>query len=112
MAEVNVITGFLGQPEDPKTLLYRISTFITAIPSFILIVIGVDTYKILILSQVVLSIQLPFTLIPLLILCRRRRLMGQFTSKNTEFILALLISILVIVLNVYLLYSTITGGNA
>jgi manganese transport protein len=112
MAEVNVITGFLGQPEDPKTLLYRISTFITAIPSFILIVIGVDTYKILILSQVVLSIQLPFTLIPLLILCRRKRLMGQFASRNTEFILALLISTLVIVLNVYLLYATITGGNA
>ncbi|MFA6857561.1 MAG: Nramp family divalent metal transporter [Treponema sp.] len=112
MAEVNVITGFLGQPEDPKTLLYRISTFITAVPSFILIVTGVDTYKILILSQVVLSIQLPFTLIPLLILCRRRRLMGRFASKNTEFILALLISMLVIVLNLYLLYSTIAGGNA
>ncbi len=112
MAEVNVITGFLGQPEDPKTLLYRVSTFITAIPSFVLIAAGVNTYKILILSQVILSIQLPFTLIPLLILCRRRRLMGQFASNPVEFILALLISALVIVLNVYLLYATITGGNA
>jgi manganese transport protein len=112
MAEVNVITGFLGKPEDPKTLLYRAATFVTAIPSFILIASGVNTYKILILSQVVLSIQLPFTLIPLLILCRRRRIMGQFASTNTEFITALLISALIIVLNMYLLYSTITGGNA
>jgi len=111
MAEVNVITGFLGKPEDPRTLLYRIATFITAIPSFIIIVLGVDTYKILIFSQVILSVQLPFTLIPLLILCRRKKLMGIFTSKPSEFILASLISILVIALNIYLLYSTLFGGN-
>jgi manganese transport protein len=111
MAEVNVITGFLGKPEDPRTLLYRIATFITAIPSFIIIVLGVNTYKILIFSQVILSVQLPFTLIPLLILCRRKKLMGIFTSKPSEFILASLISILVIALNIYLLYSTLAGGN-
>ena len=32
MAEVNVITGFLGKPENPRTLLYKISVFITAVP--------------------------------------------------------------------------------
>lgn len=111
MAEVNVITGFLGKPEDSKTLLYRISTFITAIPSFILIVAGLDTYKILIFSQVILSIQLPFTLIPLLILCRRKTLMGTFRSPMPEFIIASLISILVIGLNIFLLYSTLKGGT-
>ena len=110
MAEVNVITGFLGKPEDPKTPLYRISTFITAIPSFVLIAVGVDTYKILILSQVVLSIQLPFTLIPLLILCRDKRLMGAFRSSGREFAAAFAISTLVIGLNIYLLYSTFAGG--
>jgi manganese transport protein len=110
MAEVNVITGFLGQPEDPKTLLYRISTFVTAIPSFVIILLGVDTFKILILSQVVLSIQLPFTLIPLLVLCRKKSIMGVFRSNRMEFIIATLISILIIGLNVFLLYSTVTGG--
>jgi manganese transport protein len=77
MAEVNVITGFLGKPEDPRTLLYRLSVFITAVPSFIIILLAVDTFRILIFSQVVLSIQLPFTLIPLLILCRERKVMGR-----------------------------------
>lgn len=110
MAEVNVITGFLGKPEDPRTLLYRISTFVTAIPSFILIAFGVDTYKILIFSQVILSVQLPFTLIPLLVLCRKKSLMGVFRSNAREFAIAVLISILVISLNVYLLYSTLAGG--
>lgn len=110
MAEVNVITGFLGQPEDPRTLLYKLSVFVTAIPSFLIILLAMDTYRILIFSQVVLSIQLPFTLIPLLMLCRDRTLMGVFKSSRREFAAAVTISVIVILLNLYLLYSTIFGG--
>jgi manganese transport protein len=58
----------------------------------------------------VLSIQLPFTLIPLLILCRDRRVMGGFRSNTREFAAAVAISAVVIVLNGYLLYSTIGPG--
>jgi manganese transport protein len=114
MAEANVITGFLGKPEDPRTLLYRISIFVTALPSFLIILWGLDTFRILIFSQVVLSLQLPFTLVPLLILCRSRRIMGGFRSRLREFAAAIVISIIVIVLNIYLLYSTTAegGGNA
>ena len=110
MAEANVITGFLGKPEDPRTLLYKISVFITAIPSFVIILSGLDTFKILIFSQVILSIQLPFTLVPLLILCRDRRIMAGFRSTSMEYCSAIVISAIVIALNIYLLYSTITGG--
>lgn len=111
MAEVNVITGFLGQPEDQRTLLYRLSVFITSIPSFIIILMVLDTFRILIFSQVILSIQLPFTLVPLLLLCRDKKLMGRFASGKTEFIAAVIISAIVIILNIYLLYSTITGAS-
>ena len=48
-----------------------------ALPAVVLIVIGLNAYRALILSQVVLSIQLPFTIIPLLILSRRRAVMGD-----------------------------------
>jgi manganese transport protein len=111
MAEVNVITGFLGKPEDPRTLLYRISVFVTAIPSFLVIMLAMDTFRILIFSQVVLSIQLPFTLIPLLMLCRDRNRMGRLRSSQTEFVAAVVISAVIIALNIYLLYSTIAGGD-
>ena len=111
MAEVNVITGFLGKPEDPRTLLYRVSVFVTAIPSFLIIFLSIDTFRILIFSQVVLSIQLPFTLIPLLMLCRNRKLMGAFKSSQMEFTAATVISAIVVILNVYLLYSTLAGGG-
>lgn len=110
LAEVNVITGFLGKPEDSRTLLYKISIFLTAIPSFFIIIFSFDIYKILIFSQVVLSIQLPFTLIPLLILCRNKNIMGGFYSKNMEFILAIIIAFIIIILNLYLLYTTIIPG--
>jgi manganese transport protein len=110
MAEVNVITGFLGKPEDPKTLLYRVATFITAIPSFVIILMGLDTYKILIFSQVILSIQLPFTLIPLLYLCHKKQVMGVFKSNNLEFLTMIGISAVVTMLNIFLLYSTFAGG--
>jgi manganese transport protein len=111
MAEANVITGFLGKPEDPRTGLYRIAVFVTALPSFRVILLGVNTFRILIFSQAVLSIQLPFTLVPLVILCRDRRVMGGFRSSIGEFAAAVVISGIVIVLNLYWLYSTIAQGG-
>jgi manganese transport protein len=76
-----------------------------------IILLAMDTFRILIFSQVVLSIQLPFTLVPLLILCRDRNLMGRFRSSQLEFAAALFISAIVIILNIYLLYSTCAGGG-
>ncbi|MEI6692074.1 MAG: Nramp family divalent metal transporter [Chlorobium sp.] len=108
MAEANIITGFLGKPEDPRTLLYRISVFITAIPAVLIILLSVDTFRLLIFSQVILSIQLPFTLIPLLMLCRNKKVMGSFKSRNVEFAAAIIISALVIGLNMYFFYTAIS----
>jgi manganese transport protein len=92
-------------------VLYRVSVFVTAIPSFMIILLSMDTFRILIFSQVVLSIQLPFTLVPLLLLCRNRRLMGRLRSGRIEFAAAVAISAVVIILNIYLLYSTLAGGD-
>jgi manganese transport protein len=111
MAEVNVITGFLGRPEDSRTRLYRLSVFITAIPSFAVILLPLNAFRILIFSQVVLSLQLPFTLIPLLILCRDRNVMGGLRSGKLEFAAAVIISGVVVILNAYLIYSTLAGGS-
>jgi manganese transport protein len=56
-----------------------------------------------------LSIQRPFTLIPLLLLCRNRTIMGAFKSSKKEFATAMAISTIVIILNIYLFYTTIAG---
>ncbi len=111
MAEADVITGFLGKPADPRTTFYRIAVFVTALPALLVIFFSFDSFRVLILSQVVLSLQLPFTLVPLVMLCRNRKVMGSFRSGNAEFIAAALVTALVLALNGYFLYTTMTGGR-
>jgi manganese transport protein len=88
-------------------LQVRFSIFLrrllTLLPALIVIGLGLDPLKILVLSQVVLSFTLPFALIPLLILCGRRRLMGEFANGLVTSSLGWLTVGLILALNVVLL---------
>jgi manganese transport protein len=77
MAGQVIIEGFL----DIKFSIF-LRRLITIIPALIVIAIGLDPLKILILSQVVLSFALPFALIPLLILTSRLSVMKSFASAR------------------------------
>jgi len=109
MSEANVVTGYLGKPEDPKGWTYRIGLIATAIPALVIIAIGVDSYKALILSQVALSVQLPFTVIPLLLLVGSRKVMGEFASGWLEKALGWVVAVVVLALNGLLLFQTLGG---
>ncbi len=88
-------------------LKVRFSIFLrrllTLLPALIVIGLGLDPLRILVLSQVVLSFTLPFALVPLLILCGRRKLMGAFTNGPVTNILGWLTVGLILALNVVLL---------
>jgi manganese transport protein len=75
MAGQVIIEGFL----DIKFPIF-LRRLITIIPAIVVIAIGLDPLKILILSQVVLSFTLPFALIPLLMLTSRTSVMDGFAS--------------------------------
>jgi manganese transport protein len=77
MAGQVIIEGFL----DIKFSIF-LRRLITIIPALIVIGIGLDPLKILILSQVVLSFTLPFALIPLLVLTNRQSVMDTFVSAT------------------------------
>lgn len=109
LATANVVTGYLGKPEDPHSRVYRLGLVALALPAVALIISGLDAYRALIASQVVLSIQLPFTIIPLLLLARRRTVMGDARMGNLAGVTGWLVAALVIGLNVFLLYQTFTG---
>ena len=109
LAEANVVTGYLGKPEDPKGWAYRIGLVATAIPAMVIIAIGVDAYRALILSQVALSVQLPFTIIPLLLLVGSRKVMGEFASGWLEKALGWVVAVVVLALNGLLLYQILGG---
>jgi len=109
LAEANAVCGFLGKPEDTHSRFYRLGLVVTSVPAMAVIAAGLDSYKTLILSQVALSLQLPFTIVPLLILARSRKVMGSFRSGPGELSLAIIVAAVVIVLNVLLLYQTFGG---
>jgi manganese transport protein len=109
VSEANVLTGYLGKPEDPHSRFYRLGLIATSIPAMLIIAIGVDSFKALIWSQVALSIQLPLTIIPLLILTRAKRVMGEHSNKLITSIIGWLIAIVIIGLNMLLLYRTLGG---
>jgi manganese transport protein len=110
LAEANVVTGYLGRPEDPRSRAYRIGLVVTSLPAMFVIALGVDSYKALIVSQVMLSVQLPFTIIPLLWLAGSRRVMGADRMGPWQQGTGVLLAGIIIGLNVYLLYQTFFGG--
>lgn len=69
------------------------------------------TAKLLIMSQVVLSMQLPFAVIPLVLFTARRHVMGELVAPRWLTAATALIAVLIIVLNGKLLLDTIVLGN-
>jgi manganese transport protein len=79
-------------------------------PSLLVIFIGLDPTRTLVMSQVGLSFGLPFALIPLLLFTRRRDLMGVLTNRRITTLLLSLVAGLIVALNAYLLVQTFAGG--
>jgi manganese transport protein len=82
---------------------------ITMIPSLIVIGLGLDPLQILVLSQVSLSFQLPFAVIPLVIFTGSQKIMGDFVNTTLTKILAWSATTTILVLNVVLLYQLFFG---
>jgi manganese transport protein len=82
---------------------------ITMAPALIVIAIGLDPSRSLVLSQVVLSFGIPFALIPLLLFCRDRGLMGSLVNHKVTTVIATAVIAVIVSLNIFLLTLLITG---
>lgn len=82
---------------------------ITLLPALVVLAIGVDPSRALVLSQVVLSFGIPFALIPLVRLTSDRSLMGDDVNNRVTTALGWTIAGLITLLNVVLIYLTLTG---
>jgi manganese transport protein len=76
---------------------------VTMLPSFAVVIAGVDATRALVMSQVALSIALPFPMIALVWFTSRRHIMGVFTNRPTVTIAAIAASLVVLSLNIVLL---------
>ncbi|MEA2294242.1 MAG: manganese transport protein, partial [Solirubrobacteraceae bacterium] len=80
---------------------------LTMAPSLIVLAIGVNTTTTLVISQVVLSFGIPFALVPMILLTRRKDVMGALVNGRVISAVAFLVAGVVICLNVFLLLDTL-----
>lgn len=88
-------------------LLWR--RLVTLIPALVILGIGFDPSRALVLSQVVLSFGIPFALIPLIRLTSKPELMGTDINHRVTSMLGWIAAAVITVLNVVLIYLTVTG---
>ncbi|MCW2607887.1 MAG: divalent metal cation transporter [Frankiales bacterium] len=76
---------------------------VTLAPALVVLAVGVDPTRALVLSQVVLSFGIPFALVPLVLLTRRVDVMGEFVNRPSTTAAAAVVAGLISALNVFLL---------
>jgi manganese transport protein len=79
---------------------------ITMAPALVVLAIGLDPTRSLVISQVILSFGIPFALVPLVLLTRRRDVMGTFVNRPVTTVVASVVAALIICLNGFLLVQT------
>jgi len=104
MAGQVVMQGFIN-----RRIPLFLRRLVTMSPALIILAIGVNPSRSLVISQVVLSFGIPFALIPLLMFCRNRDLMGNLVNWRITTAVATVVVALIISLNMFLLYQTFLG---
>jgi manganese transport protein len=105
MAGQTIMKGFVN-----LSIPVNIRRLITMLPALIIIVLGINPMKALILSQVALSFILPFPIIQMLAIAKRKDLMGNLANTGLVRFLGIIIASIIILLNAVLLYLTFTGN--
>jgi manganese transport protein len=96
-----VMQGFIR-----RQIPLQLRRLVTMIPAFVVIAIGLDPSRTLVISQVVLSFGIPFALIPLVYFTSRREIMGSLVNRRTTTIAASIIAAAIVALNIFLLGQT------
>ena len=105
MAGQTVMDGFLN-----LTINVWLRRSFTLVPSVIIVMLGFNPTAVLVGSQVALSFELPFVLIPLLIFTMNPTLMGSFVNRAvTSWVLGAIVTVISL-LNGWLIYAAVTGG--
>jgi manganese transport protein len=102
MAGGSIVSGMYGEPYNVKDNHSRIGIIISLLGALILIFFIGDPFKGLILSQVFLSIQLPFTIAIQIYLTSSKKVMGKYANSRFLILLLSVITGIVTFLNIKL----------
>ncbi len=98
MAGQVVMQGFIR-----RRIPLFVRRLVTMLPAFVVVGMGLDPSRTLVISQVVLSFGIPFALVPLVWFTSSREVMGELVNSRLTTAAATLIAALVVALNVFLL---------
>jgi manganese transport protein len=98
-----VMQGFIN-----RTIPLMLRRLVTMLPALVVLGVGLDPTKSLVISQVVLSFGIPFALIPLVLLTSKREVMGALVNRRVTNVVAAVVAGLIIALNVFLVFQTLT----
>jgi manganese transport protein len=104
MAGQVVMQGFVN-----RRIPLFLRRLITMLPALVIIAAGANPSRVLVLSQVVLSFGIPFALVPLVLFCRNRGLMGTLVNRRVTTVVATVVATVIISLNGFLLQQTLMG---
>ncbi|MEH7119573.1 divalent metal cation transporter, partial [Neobacillus vireti] len=82
---------------------------VTMLPTVIIVALGVDPTQTLIISQIILSIVLPFPIIALIYFTQKQDLMGVLTNKKTTTIFSSLFALIILGLNIWMVVQVLMG---
>ena len=105
MAGQVIMQGFLH-----RKIPIWLRRVVTMAPAIVVIAMGLDPTRTLVISQVILSFGLPFALVPLVLFTSRRTLMGGLVNRAGTTALAAAATAVIIALNLFLLYRIAMGG--
>ncbi|SPL65864.1 Manganese transport protein MntH [Ochrobactrum soli] len=110
MAGQIVMEGFIRIRLKPW-LRRAITRFVAIVPAAVVTIMygSQGTTELLILSQVVLSLQLPFAVIPLVMFTAEKKKMGSLVAPRWVTLLAAITAVIIVVLNLKLIYDFFTG---
>ena len=105
MAGASIFAGMFRESYDMDDLHSRMGLMLTYIPAVIILLFITDPFYGLILSQVLLSVQLPFTIFLQLYLTSSKLVMGKYVNTAITKFLLVSIGIIVTILNLYLIWD-------
>jgi len=107
MAGGSIVSGMIGEPYDIKDNHTRTGVIISLLGALIIIFFISDPFKGLIISQVFLSIQLPFTVITQVYLTSSKKVMGKYANSSFLKTILVIITAVVVFLNLKLFFDFI-----
>jgi manganese transport protein len=107
MAGGSIVAGMAGEPYDPSDNHTRVGIILTLVGALLITLLITDPFHGLILSQMALSVQLPWTIVLQILLTSNPRIMGKYVNGALDNILLWTTAIVVSGLDLLLLVDTL-----